>query len=318
MTIVSDNQAVAPINRDVLDILQERLPFLVSQLTRRANVDSVTADSGSAESISVNRITLGSATVENVTLSGINAALIGSQALMQGVRMVLELRFSLEWEVDLGWLGSWGDTVDLGSLSFPVDVGNVSVPSLANIQFSVPTATTTNVSANIDPVQNLTLGATQINKLAATDTDAPSSGFSLNGLGLGAVSMSKLSLPQTATAKVTVDEVKPSGPITLPGLSLTGVNLPAVQVGTINSGGFGIAAHISRRSLIADLGILEFKLNIDPVTHLNVQSMTIHDASFAATVNRVEVKNIKVPVTIQGVELRKLGLNAVKVNQITL
>ena len=318
MAIVPESEAVIKPTRDVLDILQERLPFLVSQLTRRANIDQVTAESGTAEQLKINQISLGNATIENITLSGINASLNGSQALMQGVRMVLELKFTLEWEVDLGWLGSWGDTSDLGSISFPVDVGNVSVPSLANIQFSIPTATATNVAAGIDPIKNLQVGATQFSKLNAGDTDAPSNGFSLNGLGIGGFSLSKMDLPQTSTAKVTIDEIKPAAPVTLPGLSVTGINLPAVQIGTINAGGFGINANISRRSLLVDLGILSFKLNIDPVTHINVQSMTIHDAAFSLAVNRADIKNVRVPLSIEGVELRKLGLNAVKINQISL
>ena len=31
----------------------------------------------------------------------------------------------LEWEVDLGWLGSWDGVENLGSLSFDINVGNV-------------------------------------------------------------------------------------------------------------------------------------------------------------------------------------------------
>lgn len=318
MAIVPDKELAPSPTRDVLDILQERLPFLVAQLTRRANIDHVTAESGSVDQINVNQITLGNATIENITLSGISASLNGSQAFMQGVRMVLELHFSLEWEVDLGWLGSWGDTADLGSISFPVDIGNVSVPSLANIQFTIPSATATNVAAHIEPIKNLKLGETNFKKLHATDTDAPSNGFSINGLGIGGFSVNKLDVPKTSTASVTVDEVKPVGNVTLPGVSVTGVSLPSLHVGLINAGGFGIDANASRRSLVADFGILSFKLNIDPVSHLNVQSMTIQDAALSLAANRADIKNIRLPLSIEGVEIRKLGLNTVKVNNISL
>ncbi len=318
--LAGDRSAVAErsISSDVLSMLQERLPFLVAQLTRRINIDQVTAESGTSDNVTINKMTLGDATIESLTLSNVAATLQGSQAFLENVRTVLELHFTFQWEVDLGWLGSWGDTNDLGSINIPVNVGNVSIPSLANIQFNIPTATVTNAKAHIDPISNLALGPAHFGKITVNDTDAPSEGFNITGMSVGDVNVNKIGIPKTNTTSANIASITPDRAITLPQATITGASLPAVQVGTINAGGFGFPANASRRTLEIDLGILDFKLNIDPIMHLNVGAMTIRDASFAVALGRMDARNITVPIKIEGVNVQKLGLNSLKINQIRL
>ncbi len=310
--------APAAVPAELLAALRSTLPGLVGAAARKINVDHVKADRGTVSKIDIGRINLGTAQIDRLTITGLNANLHGAQAFMQNVRMVLELRFTLTWKVDLGWLGSWGDTNNLGSLHFGMNLGNVSVPSLANIDFQVPSLSTTNVSAAMQPIANLSLGAADFNQLFLNATQAPSSGFTLSGLGVGNVSVKNVEVPQTTTAQVKIDEFQPANHIVLPGAEVQNLQLPSAQAGSITAGGFNLTAIASRRCLVVDLGVLEIELCVEPVTHLSVGSMLVQDVALSATASRLNIENIALPINVRNIALDDMNLHNIRINEITL
>ncbi|HUF63530.1 MAG TPA: hypothetical protein VMN36_15750 [Verrucomicrobiales bacterium] len=310
--------APTAVPQELLAALRSTLPGLVGAAARKINVDQVKADSGTVSDIAAGRVTLGVAQIDRLTITGLNASLNGAQAFMRNVRMVLELRFTLTWKVDLGWLGSWGDTENLGSLHFGMNLGNVSVPSLANINFQVPSLSTTNVSAAMQPITNLSLGAADFNQLLLSATQAPSPGFTLSGLGVGSASVKNVEVPQTTTAQVKIDAFQPANHIVLPGAEVQNLQLPSAQAGTITAGGFNLSAIASRRCLVVDLGILDIELCVEPVTHLNVGSMLVQDVALSAAASRLNIENIALPINVQNIALNNMNLYNIRINEITL
>lgn len=306
------------ISTELETTLGNRLTGILSQVPRKFNIDQIKSDSGTIGDLDVDKIVLGDATIESIVLTDTDANLGSAQALMQNVRSVLELRFTLIWAVDLGWFGNWGDTENLGSLNFAVNVGNVSVPSLANIDMHIPTIQIANPSLSLQPVHNVDLGGARLEKLEINNTDAPAGGFNLSGMAVGNIAIQDVEIPRTSTEKLTVREFSPNQKLTLPGAEVRDLRVPSAKVGNINTDGFDLSAIASRRCLGVDLGILELRICVEPVIHMDIGSMVIQDAEISAMASKLEVKNITVPVTVRGIQMSRLNLNSIKINKISL
>jgi len=318
------------LNREIADALSDTLstelestlgtaiPGILAQVPRKFNIDQVKADSGNIGDLDVDKIILGNANIDSIVLSDTNASLNGAQAFLQNVRSVLELRISVDWGIDLGWFGSWDGTINLGSLNFGFNLGNVEVPSLSDIDMHIPSINIPNASLSLQPVNNLDLGGAQLRKLQVDNTDAPSGGFTLSGMGVGSVAINDVSIPRTSTEKVTVEEFSPTQNITLPGASVSNLQVPAAQIDNISAGGFDLSAIASRRCLGADIGILALHVCVQPVIHMDIGSMLIQDAELSARVRKLDINEISIPVTLKGIQMRKLNLNSVKINKISL
>lgn len=298
--------------------LERRLGPVLSNLYRRLNIDQVRAESGTIGDLDIGKVVLGKATINRVVLSGVSTQLNGAQAFLQSVRMVLELKFDLEWEIDLGWIFEDSGTVDMGSMLFGMNLGNVSVPSLADIEISAPNITADDVQVDVAPINNLDLSGAQIRKLSAKDTDLPADGFSLNGLGIGSASIKNLSVPKTSTGQVNIEEFQPNSSVVIPSAQVDNLQIPAAQADDITTGGFNFLAQASSRSLGVNLGILSIRIVVTPKVHLDVGSMAINDVSLSATANRLRVEGIEIPVNVKGIAMRDVILQTVKIGEIAL
>jgi hypothetical protein len=307
-----------PGSQELAAALKESVGPILAQLFKKIKINQVRAESGSLADLDIDKVLLGDATISKIILTGTSAKLKGAQAFLQNVRMVLQLKFSLQWEVDLGWLGSWGDTNDLGSLPFGMNLGNISIPSLANIDLNIPSVSVDNVQAQFNAITNLDLGGAQIKKISAKETGLPADSFGLSGIGIGSVSLTNLSVPKTATEAVSIEEFTPNAAVVLPGVELANLQIPSAQVDNISTGGFNFVAQASARSIGADLGVLAIKLIVTPVVHMDVGTMAIHDVVLAATANKLKVQDIRLPITIRGINLKNLVLQTVDIGEISM
>ncbi len=291
---------------------------ILAQLFKKVNINQIRAASGSLADIDIDKVVLGDATINKIILSGTSARLNGAQAFLKTVRMVLELVFTLRWKIDLGWFGSWDGTENLGSLFFGMNLGNISIPSLAGIDMNIPNLTADNVQAKLKPINNLDLGGAQIKKILAADTDVPAEGFGLSGIGIGSVSVKNVTVPKTATQAVSIEEFDPNAAVVLPGAEVSDLQIPAAKVDDITTGGFNFIAQASSRSIGIDLGILAIRLFVTPKVHMDVGSMAIHDVNLSATASKLKVQDIEVPIRIRGIQLKDLMLQTVKIDEIAL
>ena len=56
---------------------------------------------------------------------------------------------------------------------------------------------------------------------------------------------------------------------------------------------------------------------VTPTVHLNVGSMTLSDAKLGATLGKVSLNDISLPVALEGISGGELGLNSISVNKLT-
>jgi hypothetical protein len=294
------------------------VPGVMMALAQKITINQLTAAKGKVAELTLGKITVGKATVGLITVTDAHVKLNGAQAFLKDVRTVLELRFTLHWKVDLGWLGSWDGVEDLGTLPFGLDVGNVSVPSLANIELDIPSLSIPGLETAIKPIENLDLGGGALSALLAKNTALPAAGFTLSGLGLAGLSVNGLAVPATSTEEVQLAEFKPTAEITLPGATLANVAVPSAQAGDINASAFNFSASASRRCLGVDLGILEVKVCVDPTVHLDVGSMRIEDVDLTAAVKGVDIEDVRFPITVGGIRMADVDLQTVNVDKVSL
>lgn len=302
-----------PISREFLS----RLGVLAGQTTRKLSIESLGISSGSLDDVEISKVTLGNASIGNLAIANGSARLTRSSAFLNNVRALVSLDFRLRWEIDLGWVGHWQDTSDLGDLDIPVELGNIEIPDLDDIELTIPRIDIPQLVADMKPITNLQLGSFSLSDADLSKLTAPSAGLNLTGLGVGEVSVSTLTVPGINSQTVTVAEAAPEQALKLPGASLNNLQIPQTSIPQIRSGHISTDATASPHSLGVDLGILKITLQVTPTVHLNVGTLTISDAQLSAELGSVELQDIQLPVAIQGITAKAFEANGLSVNQIT-
>jgi hypothetical protein len=262
---------------------------LVLAALRAIDISQVLVASGSIGSLRVAELRLGEATVDRLVVQGVSASVHAGGAFLEDVRFVLELRLSVDWWYDI-WIWSDSGTESLGSLSFGIGIGNVLVPSLRDIDLSIPSATVADASVTVAPVRNLDLGGASFRDLRVDDTKLPASGFA------------------------------PRGPLHLPAVEVANIRVPAASVpNVVSQGAVNIDdAQATRRGVRLNLGILGFTFWVAPVLDIHIGTLTLSNVSASAGIDRLRVEGVSVPVTVQGVTAGDLRLDTLTVNQISL
>jgi hypothetical protein len=300
-----------------LDSLRQNLPQLFNALVKTINVEQILAESGTVGQVTVGQVAVGNVVVDSLTLHNTQANLKSGNAYLENVGITIELKFKLHWWYDIGIYSDSGDE-DLGSLSFAMNVGNVAVPSLANIQMTIPAVTVNNVAAQVNPLQNLDLGGAAFNKLKVLKTTLPAAGFGLTGMALGSLGLSALGVPDVASEQASIDEFKPNQTVVLPGASLGSVSIPSTAIPDVQSGAFGLDAQASSRGIKVDFGIFGFTITVTPVVHMHIGAMTLHNLGLSAAVGSIDVQNIHVPLDVKGITLKTLKLHNLTVTDVSL
>jgi|GEM_PF-540013 len=302
-----------PLPRDFLT----RLGVLAGQATRQLTLDSVGVNSASLNNVEISQVQLGSASIGGIRIENVDARLEQSSAFLQNVRSLLELHFTLEWEVDLGWIGHWGDTNDLGSIDIPVDLGNINIPDLDNIALDIPQVDIPAAMAAMQPINNLQLGTFSLSGMDVNKATLPAAGLTLTGMGVGEVGISSLSVPGATTQAIKLASAAPALDVVLPGATVHNLTIPQTSIPTITSGAFDTDATASAKSLTVNLGILKLTLKVTPTVHLDVGAMAISDAQLSASIGAVSVTDIHLPVSVQGLTASSLDAHGITVNKIT-
>ena len=293
---------------------------VIAAALRTVDVGRIGAVSGTAGTLGVDRIELGEATIDRLVIQGVSASIHAGATWLQDVRFVLELRLSVDWWYDFGWLGSGGGTVGLPSLSFGLSLGNVLVPSLDDIDLSVPSAVVNDAGAAIAPISNVDLGGVSFRDLRVDDTRLPAAGFGLSGMELGAVTIDSVGFPAALSRGLGIGQFTPDGPLRLPAAEVTGIRIPHAQIAdVVSQGAVDIEdAQATRRGVSLSLGLFGFTFWVAPVFDIHIGQLTLSDVTAAASIDRLRLEDLSAPVTIRGVRMGDLRLEQVTVNQISI
>jgi len=280
------------------------------------NVPLTSVQQATLQSINIGQAIIGPITVGTLVLH--NAELTMSAAAeVQNMSATVTLHIVLAWQVhvSLPWPFSdinVGDTYDLGSPSFSLPVGNVSIPNLTNIQLNIPTLTANNMAISASPTTAQATNAVA-ESIQANKATVPAAGFTLTGLTLGPMQGSALQLPAGAVGGVTIGHVH-GDPVDVPAITLNNLSLPSVTMpSATTSAPLSVPANLSPEPLGFDAGILKVTLTITPSVVAHIQQLELTNANAKATVSQVVVSDVTLPYNVFNLTLSQLGVDTINV-----
>jgi uncharacterized protein YjbI with pentapeptide repeats len=288
-----------------------------TDLAQTVHIAQANVVSGTIADIKVDEIVLGGLTIGQLVLQGTSLNVAAGSAFLDNVRIVITLDFTFHWWINLGF---WSDsgTADLGSLSFGLSLGNVSIPSLNNIPLTVPNVVLANLSAAVAPLTSVDLGGGTFGAVAASNVTLPKSGFALTGLGLGAVSIAGAQIPETTVATVSVQDVHPNANLVLPHASLGPVQIPSATAADVQGAApVSLSGTASQQGLGLSLGILGGTLNVTPTAYISIGALQLQGVSLSGSVTQAILQNIGVPVDLRGINLSNIDIGQINVANIT-
>ncbi|MBD3185144.1 hypothetical protein GF312_22885 [Candidatus Poribacteria bacterium] len=303
-------------SNDLDSLLRERLSDIIAVVARKINIMQLAAASGTIRDIDIDKVVLGEAKIDKLILQNTTAGVHSGNAFLQDVKILLELKLSLDWWIDI-WVYDDSGTENLGSLWFPISVGNVQVPSLENIDLTIPSLSVEDVNANIKPITNLDLGGGSFDDLDAKETTVPADGFQLSGLGLGNFNLSNVNVPRTSTKEAKIERFQPNSDLVLPGAAVSQLQVPAASADNIQSDAILIDGVATKRGISVNFGIFGFTFWVQPVAHMSIGSMLLQDVTLSANIDQAMIESISVPIDIRGIVLKDVELRQINVNNIS-
>ncbi len=287
-------------------------------MAQTINISQLNAVSGTIADIKIDEIVLGGVAIGQLTLQGTALNLAAGSAFLDNVRIVVTLDFAFDWWINLGF---WSDSgnADLGSLTFGLNLGNVSIPSLNNIPLSVPNVVLANLSAVVAPLTSIDLGNGTFGAIAATNITLPKNGFSLTGLGLGPINIASLQVPETTAAGITIQDLHPNANLKLPNASLSSLQIPSASAADIQgTATVSLNGTASQQGLGVSLGVLGGTLNVTPTAYVSIGAAQLQGVTLSGTVTQAILENIGVPVDLRGINLNTIDIGQINAGTIAL
>ena len=281
-------------------------------MTQSINIAQAAVASGAVADIKVDQIVLGGVTIGQLTLEGTALDIAAGSATLDTVRVVINLDFSFDWWINLGF---WSDSgsANLGSLSFALDLGNVAIPSLGNIPLTVPNIAIANLSAVVAPIAAADLGGGSFTGLTASSLVVPKSGFTLTGFAVSGVTIANVEVPDAAAAGISIQDFHPNGNLVLPNASLGPLQIPSVTTADVQTTAtIGFNGSATEQGLGLSLGVLGGTFEVTPTAYVSIGSLQLQGVSLSGSVAKAILDNIGVPVDIQGI-----NMNTIDIGQIT-
>jgi len=297
---------------------------LAAAVMQRINLPKLISASGSASSITIDQIRLNDTSVERVDVLDVKTEVDTGTVTLENARAIvsLSLRFNFGVHIPLPWPFddiNFGDSISLGGITFPFDIGDISIPELNNVDLEIPSAALIDIKATLEPVNNLNLGGAAFNGLELDDTVLPSAGFGLSGLSLGALSLTELTTPSVTSAHLSVAGFSPDNALLLPSISIENIQLPSTSAAQVTTVAPVVVPGITSetRNIPLTSGLLTTSIDISPTLTIAISSMVINNISAVSTISKIDIRDIRSTVEVSGVTANGLELNNVELESIT-
>jgi len=276
----------------------------------RAGVDTV-----SVGSIGIGPIQIGQLVLTNFAL---NAQTTGAE--LRNFRVTITHHMTLDWHLRIDIPGHDIDesgTEDLGTPTFACNFGNIQLPGLENLRIDIASLTADNINATANAISNLQLGTAVAEQIQARNLRFPSQGFSIAGLGLGALKIANFGAPAAGVDSVTIGRIHGEA-IATPDLTLNNVGLPSASIGDIVSQGIDTVVEPVGKAYHLDLGCLDLTLKIKPKAEAQIDSLTISGINASTNIGTVELHNIVAPYELLNLTLSKIGIDTIQVPSVAI
>ena len=282
----------------------------------QVNIPEADIQRADLTAISVGQVAIGPISVGALVLSNADFSMSAAQGVLQNMSVTVTLGISVEWHVHVGLPDGIpdidiGDTYNLGSFSFSMPVGDITIPGLNNIHLHIPTLTAQNMSVSANPLTNLHLAHASAEQIRAQNVTLPAAGFTIAGLTLNSIHASAISVPAANVDQATIGHVH-GDPVMIPSFTLSNLNLPAAQIPTISSTApLNIPANLQGPSPGFDAGILRVVLHITSSVLSHIDHLEITGANANATVGQIVLNNVVLPYDVLNLTLSQVGINTI-------
>jgi hypothetical protein len=268
--------------------------------------------------ISIGQLDAGPVQVGRLVLNDTRTTVRTGTAAFRDLRVQLELQLRLRWKVTVDLLfmeKTWDGTIDLGVQKPVIDVGNLTLPGLRRLDLALASVAVEDLRADVGALQNLALGGATAEQVRIADVTAPLQDFTINGLGLGGVSLEGLGLPAASAGATTVarltGQALPLGTVTIPA-----VELPAASAGRVVAGGLDATGVSNPFEISADTKLLDVTLELVPSSRLLAEELVLDDVEVSLGIGSVELHDVVLPYEVLGLTLSDIGVQTVDVPKI--
>jgi hypothetical protein len=270
----------------------------------------------SVRSVDVGEVDAGPISIAKLVLDSIHLDVSTGAVTARNVNITIGVTLSLDWSVgvSIDGIGSWGwnGTIDLGSQSATVPLGNLDLTGLKSLDFDIASLAVSDVEAVVGAIRDLKLGPLVAEQIAAQSLVLPDAGFAVTGLGLGSVEVEGLSVPAATGAQVTIGhahgDALPLGTVTIPGLSF-----PRASIGDVVSDQLDASGDPDPYLFTADAGVLSVTLSVAPSAELTMDELRISNLRASASVGAVTLQDVVLPYDVFNIKLSQLGIDSLAV-----
>ena len=273
----------------------------------------------SVQQVDIGQLSAGPLSVRKLVLDTVHVGMSTGTARLRNLQVTVSLRITLDWRVSvqIPWVGTfrWNGTIDFGTQSATVPLGDVAVPGLQSLSLDLGTVSVNNVDAVIGAIQNLRLGGLVVEQVRANNLVVPTPGFQLTGLGLAKAELDGVSVPAGSATDATVKHIHgqalPLGTVTIPGVSL-----PEANVGDVSSQAVDVNATSNPFLFVADAGLLKVTLNLTPGARMQTDELRLTGVRAATSVGSLELQDVVLPYDVLDVTISQLGIDTIDVPKI--
>jgi hypothetical protein len=288
-------------------------------------VPDVAISQTSVQQVGVGEIKIGSVKIDQLVLSDMHVQTSTGIAQMRNLRLTLTLTFGLDWSIgvkismpdgipDVDF--SESGTLDLGTLTLGIGLGNLTLPGFANFAFDIPTLPVNDISAVVGSIKNLNLGAIVAKEIRAQNVLTPTAGFQINGLGLTGVRAKGITVPDAAVASATIGRIA-GGALPIANLSIPNLALPQATIPTLSSQNVDATSNpVVAKLPKVDIGILTATLKVTTTAAFHLDELRIDNIKAAASIGEIALKDIILPYEVLDLTLSQIGIETIEVPQL--
>jgi hypothetical protein len=282
----------------------------------KASIPDASVATLSVGTVDVRQVAVGPMDVGRLVLNDLHVDLSTGEASFEDLRVTITLDLRLDWRVTikipLAGNFSWNGTVKMGSHSFTVRLGDLTVPGLRSFSLDLPSSTVDRLQAVVAPLQDLHLGQLLVEQLRLQGITAPVPDLTVTGLGIGRIGLAGLGVPAATSTTATIERVSggtlPIGQVTIPDL-----RVPEVSAGRISSESIDASGTSNTVRFVADAGVLTLTLHTAPGARIRARELRLSNLRTGVAIGAVELHDVVLPYELLGLTLSDIGIDTIDV-----
>jgi len=297
-------------------------------MKRTMEINKVSLENLSAQKVTIeDRVDLGPVNIGNLKVENLKFAVKPSKISFQNVTVSLTLTLHIDWKLDIPLppgIPSSG-TINLPTLAGSVTSSSGIIPDISPVDqwdFSLQELSLPDFCATLDPILSTQI-PTLVTNLLVENVEAgriklPSSGFSLDGLGLSSLLLQGLSLPDIHLDTTRVGKVS-ANDIQIPSLTLKNINLGKTSPTTIGTREM-VIEYLSGSlvGLQSPPGPLRLTPRIDVEVDITIGSLLLKDVVLTANLGSLRLENARLSFDAKGIRLEPLDGTNTAVDKIEI